>query len=285
MLLNLKPFFFFLLSCITASIYSFAFGVTDSWLLITCCLIILIAGLPHGAFDIYILEDLFKGKIFFWSLVAYVGLIFLTILFWWLTPLVFLITFLAYSAIHFGDSDWPLYSFTFKVAWGSAIITLPCLFSANQVTSLFAIILETQQMPTIASTFGYIAIITTIFCSIKNTTAFILLSFYAILCKFGGALVAFTCYFAFLHGPRHLGRWREKLPNRSNIQVYLITISILIGIILLVLFTSGENSFNEEMTFIAVDQIMIRYTFVALAALTVPHMVSLFVADHLKFKH
>jgi len=283
--LNLKPFIFFLLSCITASIYSLIFGINDGWVFTTCCLIILIAGLPHGAFDIYILDDLFKGKLFLWSLIAYVGLVFITVVFWWLTPLIFLIVFLAYSAIHFGDSDWPLYSFIYKVSWGSAIITLPCLLSADQVTSLFAIILETKEFPLIAYSLGFIAIISTIFCCLKNFTACILLIFYAALCKFGGALVAFTCYFAFLHGPRHLGRWREKLPNRSNIQVYLITFSILVAIVLLAFFTSKFGNLDENRIFIEIDQAMIRYTFVALAALTVPHMVSLLIADHFKIKH
>jgi Brp/Blh family beta-carotene 15,15'-monooxygenase len=286
-LVNLKPFVFFLYSCIAASLYAVIFGGADSSLLIACCLIILVAGLPHGAFDIYILAELYKGHFFALALAIYIALILATLALWWLAPLFFLIAFLIYSAFHFGDSDWPNHSLPYKAAWGTAVITLPCLLSASQVNSLFAIILDAREMPFIAKYLGYLAIFSAVICCINtkasrnSAPALVLLGCYALVCKFGGALVAFTCYFAFLHGPRHLERWRSKLPNRSNRKIYLITLGILLGIFLLSFFTANSGIFNTQSVYESLDSAMIRYTFVALAALTVPHMINLFIANHL----
>jgi hypothetical protein len=46
---------------------------------------------------------------------------------------------------------------------------------------------------------------------------------------------------------------------------------------------NGEHTQTKDLAS-AIDATVVRYTFVALAALTVPHMVYLFVADHLSHK-
>ena len=74
-------------------------------------ILILIAGLPHGALDYYLLTTHYQGAQLAGALSGYLALIGITALIWWLLPLVFLFSFLAYSAFHFGDSDW-LWCFT-----------------------------------------------------------------------------------------------------------------------------------------------------------------------------
>ena len=290
MLATLKPYTTFLVCCAVAAALGVSLGTEYNWLVAGCCLVILVAGLPHGAFDLYILADLFKGRSFFWAIVGYLALIILTVLFWWLAPQLFLIGFLSYSAFHFGDSDWPADSVVNRLGWGSAIVTLPCLLAPDQVTALFTIVLNTPSMPLITDVLGFIAILATLsscieFASRKiNTCTLILLSFYSTVCFFAGAIVAFTCYFAFLHGPHHLQRWRLKLPNKGNLQIYLVSFGVLATILLLGVFTvNGEHTQTKDLAN-AIDATVVRYTFVALAALTVPHMVYLFVADHLSHK-
>ena len=79
-------------------------------------------------------------------------------------------------------------------------------------------------------------------------------------------------------------RWRLKLPNKGNLQIYLVSFGVLATILLLGVFTvNGEHTQTKDLAN-AIDATVVRYTFVALAALTVPHMVYLFVADHLSHK-
>lgn len=173
MLATLKPYTTFLVCCAVAAALGVSFGTEYNWLVAGCCLVILVAGLPHGAFDLYILADLFKGRSFFWAIVGYLALIILTVLLWWLAPQLFLIGFLSYSAFHFGDSDWPADSVVNRLGWGSAIVTLPCLLAPDQVTALFTIVLNTPSMPLITDVLGFIAILATLsscieFASRKN---------------------------------------------------------------------------------------------------------------------
>jgi len=128
-----------------------------------------------------------------------------------------------------------------------------------------------------------------LFCSLKATkqntrfTTCALLSCYALVCLIGGALIAFSCYFAFLHGPHHLRRWRLKIPDSPNMGIYLISLALFAGIALLTVLTPEVNLSNinglSNGLVNALDANAIRYTFVALAALTVPHMTFLYIAS------
>ena len=280
-----RPLQFFLLSCVTAVACSLIFGAQHSWILIGCCIVILIAGLPHGAFDIYIVANLFQNRAFVLAIAGYLSLIAGTVMLWWGSPDIFLLAFLSYSAFHFGDSDWPTAPTVHKIFWGITIIALPCLFANQQVTLLFTLILNAEPPSLITSGLGYLAIPAALFCSLKtkthqpNLTTPILLIAYALVCIIGGALLAFTCYFAFLHGPHHLQRWRFKLPNSGNSGVYLLSFSVF-AIILVLVVLAPQLSPNDPWVLkgSSIDSSAIRYTFVALAALTVPHMTFLYIA-------
>ncbi len=285
MLATLKPFQLFFFSAGVAIACSLIFGAQHNWLLLSCCVVVLAAGLPHGAFDIYIIASLFHNKSFALAIVGYLSLIVLTVLLWWTSPQAFLTLFLVYSAFHFGDSDCPTESVSYKASWGLSIIALPCLFATDEVALLFSLILNAEPLPTISSIFSYAAPPAMVFCCLKATkqsarfTTFALLSCYALACLFGGALIAFSCYFAFLHGPHHLRRWRLKLPDSPNTGVYLISLAVFAGIALLTVLTPEINSNNPRGLTSALDAKAIRYTFVALAALTVPHMTLLYIAS------
>ena len=107
MLGTLKPFSLFLGGSACVIMLATLIGNTSPAFLVLLCLFILLAGLPHGAFDYYILSARYEGGSFACALAVYLCLIAMTAMFWWLAPLWFLSSFLAYSAYHFGDSDWP----------------------------------------------------------------------------------------------------------------------------------------------------------------------------------
>ena len=89
---------------------------------------------------------------------GYLGLIALTVLVWLTLPLVFLASFLSYSAYHFGDSDWPSTGLGQKLAWGAAIVGLPCLTAGDQVSQLFSIITGLANLDLLTAGFGLLAI-------------------------------------------------------------------------------------------------------------------------------
>tara|TARA_B100000767_G_C19749507_1_gene530083 strand:+ start:267 stop:1133 length:867 start_codon:yes stop_codon:yes gene_type:complete len=280
-----RPFQFFLISCAIASLCSLLFGAEHNWVLIGCCILILAAGLPHGAFDFYIIANLYANKSFVLAIIGYLVLIAATVLLWWSSANIFLTAFLCYSAFHFGDSDWPMSCKLQKTAWGLAIITLPCLLAPQQVTILFTLVLGIAPAPLITSGMGYLAIPAVLLCGMKmgdeppHIATLPLLSSYALVCALGGALIAFTCYFAFLHGPHHLQRWRLKLPNSRYLAVYLLSFFVFSIIALLVILAPEFNPQNTTSVSMTAGNSAIQYTFVALAALTVPHMTFLYIAS------
>ena len=285
MLDALKPFQYFILGCTLAATCVWFFGAQHSWILTGCCLIILIAGLPHGAFDIYIISDLFRAKAFVLAIAAYLALVLATIILWWSSPHLFLTAFLCYSAFHFGDSDWPAACWLHKFSWGLAIITLPCLVAAEEVTLLFSIILNAEPLPLIIQGLGYMAVPSAVATGFRtrahqsHNPTLALLGCYTLICLQGGALMAFTCYFAFLHGPHHLKRWRLKLPSKQNYMTYLISLIVFMTLVLLALWRTDLITPGPEAALTLADRTSIQYTFVALAALTVPHMTLLFIAS------
>jgi len=88
--LALKPFRVFLGACLLVSALVPVFGTEHTGFLGLLCLIILVAGLPHGAFDLYIMGHRYSGAALAWAVGGYLGLIALTVLVWLTLPLVFL---------------------------------------------------------------------------------------------------------------------------------------------------------------------------------------------------
>ena len=97
------------------------------------------------------------------------------------------------------------------------------------------------------------------------------LMIYALVCWVAGALVAFTCYFVFYHSPLHLRHWRDQLGIEGSGIVYGLS-GLVVAIITGALWLS---TLEQPMAFEALNQTALRYTFIAIAALTVPHMVLL----------
>ena len=74
MLTSLKPFAFFLGGSAFVAMLATLIGNTHPAFLVLICLVILLAGLPHGAFDYYILSARYTGPRFVFALVIYLAL-------------------------------------------------------------------------------------------------------------------------------------------------------------------------------------------------------------------
>lgn len=292
MLVNLKPFTLFLACSVVAIVVTASAGVTQPWFLAALCAAILIAGLPHGAFDYYIISARYSGAALPGALCLYVALIGLTVVAWWAFPLLFLAGFLTYSAFHFGDSDWPDHWFGYQWAWGACIVGFPCLLDPAAVNALFTMITGIQEVSTLTTVAGLIAIPGFILCchplrglrarpeqqssthpwTLKPS----LMLCYIAVCLIGGPLTAFACYFAGLHSPFHLARWRQRIKRSTPWGIHVLSAIVLVSLGLLAWFF--PVSWQGDLT-LSVDGTAVRYTFLALAALTVPHMTLLFLTS------
>jgi Brp/Blh family beta-carotene 15,15'-monooxygenase len=290
MLGALRPYRFFLACCALACGAGWTLGATHPSVITGLCALILLAGLPHGAFDWYLLKHRYSPRHFAPAVGAYLGLVALTVLFWWLLPLIFLAAFLAYSAYHFGDSDWPASSQGQKIAWGTAIVSMPCLLNTDQVAELFATIIAVPDLVAFTTVVGLLGVPATLGCILlrhvparnkaensaghwTKPTVCTLLLCYAVACSAGGPLAGFACYFACLHGPFHLTRWRQRVPGTGMAAVYGLTGVVLLVIAAAVLWLPIDDPsavFGQAAAHLS--DAALRYTFVALAALTVPHM-------------
>lgn len=281
MLSALRPFGLYLGCAVLALLFGLTSGAStnaNGAFVTALCLVILVAGLPHGAFDYYLLSARYHGAMIFAALAGYIALAGVTVLLWWSLPLMFLFSFLVYSAFHFGDSDWHTQPTVRKWAWGIAIVALPCLLATTTVASLFTVITGVADLVQSTQLFGLLALPAVIYCcwpsqALSPNPMPALIAGYALVCLAAGPLAAFACYFACLHSPFHLRRWRQRTADGSLFAVYGLTALVLLCIAILV--WQYPVAWDQASS-AGIDPSALRYTFLALAALTVPHMTLLF---------
>lgn len=279
----LKPFAFFLGGSASVLLLATWIGTAHPAFVALLCLILLLAGLPHGAFDYHILSARYEGPAFAFALVIYLGLTGMTVVLWWLLPLWFLSSFLAYSAFHFGDSDWPDQGDLRKWAWGLSIVGLPCLLAPQGVESLFAVIAGISEVALLTKVTGLLSIPAAALSCLPDRVSDgnhgnpkpVLLLSYAGTCWVAGPLAAFGCYFACLHSPFHLTRWQRRIQGTSMRSIHALSALVLVSVVGLVWWfpVAWDTGLGSNL-----DGSVLRYTFLALAALTVPHMTLLFLA-------
>ena len=279
----LKPFLFFLSGSASVLVLATLIGTGHPAFVALLCLVLLLAGLPHGAFDYHILSARYEGSAFACALVIYLGLTGMTVVLWWLLPLWFLSSFLAYSAFHFGDSDWPDQGALRKWAWGLSIVGLPCLLAPRTVEPLFAVIAGITEVALLTKVTGLMSIPATALCCLPDRVSDgnrwnpkpVLLLSYGGMCWVAGPLAAFGCYFACLHSPFHLTRWRRRIEGTSMGGIHALSALVLVSVVGLVWWfpVAWDADLGSSL-----DGSALRYTFLALAALTVPHMTLLFFA-------
>ena len=269
-----KPYAGFLLGSVTVLCAAIWAVEQSSLLILVCSVLILLAGLPHGAYDWVIMRAHYGKERLVSAVAAYVALVLLVIALWLVAPQTLLIVFLAYSAYHFGDSDLPNASRLHQVSWGLAIVGLPGLLAGADVQALFSVLTESS----IASApigalgiLGWVAAIVHVCSAPKRWVSVGLLVAYGLVCWAAGALAGFACYFALLHSPIHLARWRHALNQQGSATILMLSFIVMSAIAGAVWMSAS----GLEATFATINQTTFRYTFIALAALTVPHMVLL----------
>lgn len=256
-------------------------GISFAWQVLLLVSLVVLAGLPHGALDPFVAQ-----KAGFWRsgaglarfLLLYLGMAALALGAWLMAPGLCLGLFLAYSAWHFA-ADWrEELALWERLSYGALIIAGPALFHPEQVRSIFAV-LSSQ-----AAAAGIVEIAFPIGCAAVAggalTSARRLLHGQPSGWE-GGVLLAcvyllppllfFIVYFAGQHSPRHLFHAAEGLSRRVAWVggIVFTALSVLLGLAAFWMLAPA-----------AMDERLLRITFIGLAVLTVPHMLLIEVAAH-----
>jgi beta-carotene 15,15'-dioxygenase len=301
---NINNFFFLLLICIL-SVINFFLDLPSSYIYILCFLLIATIGVSHGAYDgkkgEMLFNDKFKNSKFIFYFI-YTTLVILVFIFWYLNPLISLIIFLLISSLHFGKEDLEIYLdkkyrhlpllFFLK---GSLIILLPLFFNFEKTNLIFNTILFSNNYLLLSN--NYVKFILAInllmqvlfylyiyfikklnrsdFFSIIFEIFLIIIIFYLFT-----PIVAFTLYFCFMHSVKNILLISDELNSnlfrgfqifvKRSLFLTLITFFILlISLFFLIKFDLLENSIE-------------KIIFIALASLTLPHIILHYIAENIK---
>ena len=285
------------------------FGPISLWSQIILLAIgVSVIGIPHGAMDHRIAERLLQARIGrLWAPVfalGYLSLVILVVLAWPFNPKGTLIGFLLVSVVHFGlgdteaidGSESKMRKYAAAIAYGLLPVGLPIAFHPTGVAMLFNWLMPgnvgfSATAMTAASTALRFAIIPAwlwiFFNAARRRSRLamcelcVLPAVYILL----PPLLGFSIYFCLWHSPRHLidlAWWRSEDATlhsdhagiqtspmavgfrRLAVEAIPLTLLTLAGIIPTALYLLPSLGANAT---------LVRVIFIALSALTVPHMI------------
>ena len=245
--------------------------------LIVLAALIVILGIPHGAFDtlfayrLYGIRSPWKWLAFG---VVYLLLAALVVGLWKLTPVLFLIAFLLISVAHFsGDpaAGTPLVS---RIFYAGAVIAFPSFQYETEITHLFAQLVGQAAAQTVVFGLAWLAwpwsigLVLAIFERLRNDwlTALEMTSV-GMLSLLSPPLFSFTVFFCGMHSARHIIR-AFIYSGRSSLRFLLA--SAFLPMLGVALASAVAWHYLKETP---LDVRILQIVFVGLAALTVPHMV------------
>ena len=247
-------------------------GTTHPVLLFCLALLILVGGLPHGALDYFILKQIYRGQAFVASLFVYVGIAVLNLGIWTVFPNLIFPVFLAYSVYHFGSSDQPRTPLHNQIAWGLAIIGLPCLLAPADTHTYFNLFMSPTESANVIyglSALCLVALGVGVVDHRDRRNRWITLLVYGSILSFANVLCAFTFYFVFVHSKIHERAWMAYVPRKDFHILRGLTLIVVSGVVGLTAFFAHAGQFPT------VDQplyLFIRNIFWVLGSLTVSHM-------------
>jgi len=275
------------LLCIALLNVTFDF-VSPTLQLIVLGVVIALFGLPHGALDPWIAERIGLQNTPPQSVlfnVGYLALAALVILFWWWLPTLSLIVFLSMSAWHF-SADWAAsLGMPTRLIAGTLLLLMPIGFHTEAVSMIFqqlsgiegGKLAVTLALPTwfLVTTMALVTAAT--IWKQRGQTSLEFLTLIA-LAYFTPPLIYFTLYFCLLHSPRHLYGLFSVAPTAEHprlmrmMVIYTTATLLLLGVLWWLWPT------------LPVDTLILKFIFIGLAAVTVPHMMLIALA-HLRDKH
>ena len=242
-------------------------------------LLIILLGIPHGALDPIFANELpqIKSPASWAGFVAcYLVLAVLVVCLWWVLPTVFLIGFLAVSVLHFSGDLAPGATFWARLLYGGAVIALPTLWHVDEVGQLFSLLVGRDAAFLVAAGLHLIAwpwlaalVVVAVHNGRRDWLLALEMTAVSLLALTTTPMLGFAVFFCGMHSMRHILRTQKYsgfAPQR------LALVSLLPMLAVLVMATLGW-AVLPDLADLPIDERMLRFLFVALAALTVPHMV------------
>jgi len=258
----------------------FNLGIQLILLLVTVTII----GIPHGYFDFLIAKKLFS-KYSYWLqkfITIYLSISVAYLLIWVLSPAFALIAFLLMAIYHFGQEETEdIYdnSKLLLITLGSVPVIAPILFQTNEVFSLFNILLNQQiASPSLPAVKYFYILLLAIIILLRSKKLLPLYSLLIINFIYLPPLISFILYFCFHHSLRH---YLQSLSD-SNLFPKLISIKniTILFLILTMLFTAGSIYLLSVYSSFSLEEIVIKYIFISLACLTLPHLLLNIIYEH-----
>jgi Brp/Blh family beta-carotene 15,15'-monooxygenase len=238
--------------------------------------LVAVLGLPHGALDLPIAEALWPLES--WARLGmfatlYLGLAGTIVAVWLLLPGFALLTFLAYSMLHFSD-DWDQDLPALRWSGGLATVGAPALVHHAQVEAIFAMLAQggaalAADAAALAGAVGLGMLAVSVLISPRARGAAALEQ--SVLWATATALpplMYFAVYFCALHSVRHFTATMRAVPNGPRALGVALVLSLIVTLVALLATRQGMPATLAETT-----EQSIRVIFIGLAALTVPHMI------------
>ena len=274
---------FFSLLALVAIVLSWQLSaMSQAPILVILVILITVLGVPHGALDILFAKEYWQlnsTKNWMSFLIGYSLLACLVVGFWLWAPVLFFIGFIVISIFHFADDLPGKTPFIVRMLYGGAIVVLPALLHQQQIAELFSYFITTQNANNLANIMHFLAfiwsagIIASYFVCLKaNKYTCLEIVSVSLLALLATPLVAFTIYFCAMHSARHL--FRSDIYLSSTTKKLKLTALVFPTIFVFIAAAFCWPLLQNQAPNIKLIQLL----FVTLAALTVPHMLLLYLS-------
>ncbi len=244
--------------------------------LIVVATLVLLLGVPHGALDTVFARQLYGiqtpgGWLRF--AVIYVLLGASVVVFFRLAPAGFLIGFLLISMLHFSGDPAAGTPWLARALYGGAIIVLPTVLHAGEITRLFALLVGIDAATLVTPFLGLLAWPWLIGLALaafqrlpKDWLTALEMGAVAVLAVLAPPLISFTVFFCAMHSARHILRTIAYSGRSSPGLIFGATLLPMLGVLVA---SAAAWHFLGGMP---INGAVMQLVFVGLAAVTVPHM-------------
>lgn len=239
-------------------------------------LLTVLLGVPHGALD-PIYAQVWPGtqsrSAWVAFVLAYLLLAAGVVAVWWWAPTVFLWGFLAISVLHFsGDLAAGTPGWT-RFFYGGAVIVLPAALHAAELTRLFALLTNPENAAWVVPALQVMAwpwlaalLVAVVLSARRDALVALEVLAVSVLALTAPPLIGFTVFFCAMHSPRHMLR-TQVFAGKALPALAAVAILPMLGVLLMAV--GAWYGLPDS----PMDARIVQLIFVALAALTVPHMV------------